>query len=256
MMEESPRVSVGRDYKKNYLTAVILKIDFPTIQDFNTTKLKELQKEIRSDFPILQERKAPVFNLNLDQSQKFEAKTGEILTWILSDRDSTRNVSIEENNLTLEFGEYSSFQDFFSKIKLVLDTLFKIFPDIISTRVGLRYVNQIKINEEDPFDLSKYINENLIKSLDFFGTNPPLSRYICSTEIKELDFNMIFKFGISNSLYPSKIIKKEFVLDYDCFTLDTLEKEDILRSIEKFHKKIKEFFEKSIKNDLRTIMER
>jgi len=246
-----------KHYTKNYLTNVIFKIDFPSISELNTTKLKEFQKLVKGEFPILQEQKRSGFGFDLGDNQIFEAKGLGNPLWIFVSKDNTKKVSIINDNIILESTKYDSFEELYPKIELLVNSLFQVFPEIISTRLGLRYINEVSLNgSENPYDLSNYINKNLIKSLDFFDVETaPLSRYINSAQIKGDDFNLTFKFGIPNSLYPNKIIKKEFTLDYDCFTTDTLEKEDILRKVKEFNDRITKLFEESIEEGLREEME-
>ncbi len=242
-------------YEKNHLSQVIFRVDFPTISEFNTTKLKEFQKLINTEFPILQEQKTPRINFGLGENQNFEAKGIGNLVWIFVSRDNTVKASIENNNLTLELTKYISFEELFPKIELIVNSLFKIFPETISTRLGLRYINEINLDEDNPYDWSNYINENLIRGISFFDTTTsPLSKYISLLQVKEENFDLTFKFGIPNSFFPGKIIKKEFVLDYDCYTTDTLEKENILVKVKEFNEKITSLFELSIEQGLRDEM--
>jgi uncharacterized protein (TIGR04255 family) len=160
--------------------------------------------------------------------------------------------SIEENNLTLETMEYKDFDNFHNLITVLITKLEEIFPNLVSIRIGLRYVNQIKLDEED-LEFKDYINENLIKQLEFFDRSI-LIRTISSMEISRDDYNLIFKFGIPNSTYPNNIIRKEFVLDYDCYTKESLNKDEVIENVKIFKEAIKEIFENSIEDKLREKM--
>ena len=65
---------------------------------------------------------------------------------------------------------------------------------------------------------------------------------------------MNFNYGLYNSEFPNKISRKDFVLDYDCYTAN-IEKKDSYEYLNKFHEKINEEFEKSIEEGLRKEME-
>lgn len=67
------------------------------------------------------------------------------------------------------------------------------------------------------------------------------------------DYTMNFNFGLFNSEFPAKISRKEFALDYDCYT-ELFEPEDIDDYLIKFNSEIKNMFERSIKNGLRKHM--
>ena len=68
------------------------------------------------------------------------------------------------------------------------------------------------------------------------------------------DFYVRFQYGMFNSEHPNPIARKEFVLDFDCYTKDEQDLSDVLTLLDRFHEKIKEMFEYSILNDLRQIM--
>jgi len=224
------------EYKKNYLTEVVFRIDFPIILDFNSLKLTEFRKTIKSEFPILQ-----------------DIKSGEII-WILKDKDENKLVTMGDHFLSVEFTKYTHFKEFFETTKLVIDNFFTLFPETLSTRVGLRYINNFSLDEEDPLDWSQYINENLIKQINFLSPNNNLSRITSTLDIKEEDCRILFSFGVLNSLYPSKILRKEFTLDYDCSTIESLNKEEILDTVKVFKDKILLIFEHSIKQALKDKM--
>lgn len=68
------------------------------------------------------------------------------------------------------------------------------------------------------------------------------------------DFYVRFQYGMFNSEHPNPIARKEFVLDFDCYTKDEQDISDVLTLLDSFHEKIKEMFESSILGDLRQIM--
>ena len=65
---------------------------------------------------------------------------------------------------------------------------------------------------------------------------------------------MTFTYGIPNSIFPSKISRKEFLLDFDCYT-ENIEEDSVLQHLKIFHNKIQQFFEYCIKEKLRNLME-
>jgi len=242
------------EYKKNFLTNVIIRIDYTSIQNFSVDKLKEFQNLIKTDFPIVEEANSPLLELKVDEKQKIDTKTSEILKWNFLSKDRKRIFSVENNNLTLEFLKYTSYKDFSEKQKMLLDSFKAIFGDVTSTRLGLRYVNQIDL-EDTSLELSEYIKPELLEVLKFRNLKNNLSRYIAYMEIREEDYNLRFQFGIPNSLYPERIIKKEFVLDYDCFIFDSLTLEEIPTRLKRFNDIVTGLFEESIMNKLKNLLE-
>jgi len=240
-------------YEKNYLINVIFKLNYTSLSDYNN-KLKEFQKLIKEKFPILEEAKGVMIEHQFGDKQEVKSKKEDLVKWIFFNRKKTRMLSIESDSLTLEFKEYKNFSEFEVIVKLILESLFGVFSSISSTRLGLRYINQIELNEGEPFKWEGYINNSLLCSLDFIREKEEVSRYITSYVLNREDYQLRIQCGIANSLYPSRIIKKEFILDFDCFTQESLEKEDILRKTKEFNEAIRKLFEESIGEKLRTEM--
>jgi uncharacterized protein (TIGR04255 family) len=58
-------------------------------------------------------------------------------------------VALTTEFVTLETRSYADFQDFLDRLREVLDALVNIFRPTIGTRVGLRYVNELRPGHED-----------------------------------------------------------------------------------------------------------
>ena len=245
----------NKRYQKNFLSNVVFKLDFPTLSDYGFEKIKEFQKSIKKEFQILEEQKGIMIEHKLKGTEPIEYKTTEMLKWVFFNKTKTRIISFENNNIIVEFKEYTHFEEYFKIVDLVTKSLFQLFPSIVSTRLGVRYINQINLEEKLPFKWDNLLNKSLLDSMNFISNKKDMSRYITSIELNKEDYRLRFQYGIANSLYPNPIIKKEFVLDYDCFTFESLEKpEEILGKVKEFNEVISNMFEKSIEDGLREFM--
>ncbi len=246
----------NKRYKKNFLSNVIFKLDFPTLSDYGFEKIKEFQKSIKKEFQILEEKSGVMIEHELKGTEPIEYKTTKLVKRVFFNKTKTRIVSFESNNIIVEFKEYTHFKEYFKIINLVINSLFPLYPSIVSTRLGLRYINQINLDEKFPFEWDNLLNKSLLDSMNFISDKKDMSRYITLIELNKEDYRLRFQYGIANSLYPNPIIKKEFVLDYDCFTFESLEKkEEILDKVKEFNEVISNMFEKSIEDGLRKVME-
>ena len=245
----------NKRYQKIFLSNVVFKLDFPTLSDYGPEKTGEFQKLVKKDFQILEEQKVIKIEHKFKEAKEIEAKTTEIPKWAFFNKTKTRIISFEFDNIIVEFKEYTHFEDFLKIIDMVTKSLFELFPSIVSTRLGLRYINQINLEEKHPFEWDNLLNKSLLDSMNFISDKEDMSRYITLIELNKEDYRLRFQYGIANSLYPSPIIRKEFVLDYDCFTFESLEKtEEILGKVKEFNEVISNMFEKSIEDGLRKIM--
>lgn len=245
----------NKRYKKNFLSNVVFKLDFPTLSDYGPEKTGEFQKRLKKDFQILEEQKGIMFEHKFEGTEQIEAKTTEIQKWLFFNKTKTRIFSFGFDNIIVEFKEYTHFEDFLKIIDMVTKSLFELFPSIVSTRLGVRYINQINLEEKHPFEWDNLLNNSLLESMNFISDKEDISRHITLIELNKEDYRLRFQYGIANSLYPSPIIRKEFILDYDCFTFESLEKtEEISGKLKEFNEVISNMFEKSIEDGLRKIM--
>ena len=112
--------------------------------------------------------------------------------------------------------------------------------------MGLRYINQITIDEGSPFDWKGWVKANLITGLEFVDKKESLARSMGIITYIFDDFKMKFQYGMYNSEFPNPISKREFVLDYDCSTKEPRDLGESLDLLDRMHDLIKEKFRESI----------
>ena len=155
----------------------------------------------------------------------------------------------KELTLTYSGEIYQDFEGFISDVQLILKGLIK-YPINRINSIGLRYVNQIKINENS---LNQYINENLHLINKGFNQEDVIQS-ISRTELKIDDYNLAFQYGQFNPEYPNLTSSKEFILDYDCILNNEENIENIIFNLNKMHDIIHNRFENDIKDKLREKM--
>ncbi|MCH7850226.1 MAG: TIGR04255 family protein [Nanoarchaeota archaeon] len=244
------------EYKKNFISNIIFRIDFPTILELENKLPSGFQSKIIDLFPILREPSELNINLSVSSGENLNKNQVSVgaRTWQFYNKEKTKAVILSKNSLNLEYKNYySNFKELTSDIKLILKSLFEEYTIEIIDRIGLRYIDEIKLDSGDPLDWKDIICDDLTSSIRFVSSKN-LMRTMQEIYIKEDNYTIVFKYGIPNSLYPSKIVRKEFTLDTDCFLEGELSKEDIINLLEEFHEVVKKTFEKSIGNNLRKIM--
>lgn len=238
-------------YKKNFITSVIFRIDFPLILQIKEETPKEFQNKILSAYPILE----PIQNIEVhiqDDENGFSSNKDISTTWNFYTSDKNAWIELSSNHLALVTKKYTEFSAYFESIKKIIDAFNSCYENILINRIGLRYVNQIKLSETDIFEWKKYINEELLGGLNLSEDKNNLKRIMQSTEIKvDEDTDIKIINGIYNSLYPSTIKQKEYVLDFDCYSQIETEKEKICEKIESYHSTIEDYFEKNITDEFR-----
>ncbi|SEA35309.1 TIGR04255 family protein [Desulfuromusa kysingii] len=242
---------VDYKYKKNYLTNVIFKLDFSALD--HEEFVDEFSKGIKDSFPVVEKK--------VLKELKTEFKEGNAVSsesaanhYNFFDSNKERKVSLFKNYLAVELYKYKDMADFSAAVAYTFKMFSKLYDNADYRRLGVRYINQIILEKGNPFAWKDYISSYLTSISDnFFVRDSSLSRSMSQVTLNKEDYKITFSFGMYNSEFPAKISRKEFVLDYDCYT-EFVELDSVCNTLDKFNHEIKSLFEKSINNGLRKNM--
>lgn len=244
-------------YKKTYLNEVLFKIEYPSILELYTTDKEaaaEFQKIIYKEFPqvIFNTNKTINFKVNPLTGLPISKEDSEHLIWQFSNEEKGKKLELSADSLSLiyEGNYYTGFEDFIKDVKLALEGLEK-YPISEIKFLGLRYINQIEIEDYDKID--DYINSNIHLVNNSF-VNENLIQSLSRVELKFNDYILAFQFGQFNPEYPSVHSQKDFILDYDCYLNIKENFENIIPNLEEMHRIICDKFEDSIEDELRKSM--
>lgn len=241
-------------YKKNYLTNVVCRLDFPSILEISTHIPDTFQNMIKEEFPHFESKMMVKYSTFLNKDEKID-KRQEMPSYYFLNNEKDKVVNLSQDSLTIEFFKYNNFDEFMDIVKKIISSFIAIYKPGNFNRLGLRYVNQIILDKGNPLIWKEYINNSLIHIIEnFLNRDNHISRAMSQIVLTYDDYKINFNYGIFNSEFPSKISRKEFILDFDCYT-DFVEGDSIIEQIELFNREIKLLFEKSIKNGLRKKME-
>ena len=166
-----------------------------------------------------------------------------------------KQLKIAPEFMYIEYSKYELYDklhdDFFS----VLDALYDAYPELHVKRLGLRYIDNIEIPNENPFDWNNYLRPELYSILNLADDKKTISRAFHVLEFNYGDYLLRFQFGMFNPDHPAPIKKKSYILDHDMYIMKILEKSEIEKTLNLFHDKAITSFEEVIKDDLRKIME-
>lgn len=244
-------------YKKNYLSNVILKLDFNPIKKWEDTSSRNLlQEKLKTDFPKCKTLKGQDFEVIFGPDSSPTIKTNtkrEGLRFI--DSEEKEFIVCDSASFLYETNVYTKFSEFYSSFEKYFSIYREIFPFNITKRIGLRYINQIYIPQGATFELEGYFNKEIIPRYENIVNNTKPLRLM---NISEFNFGpslLRFKYGMFNSEYPNPIARKEFVLDYDLYTNEEMNVESIKNEIKNYNDTITECFENSIGPKLRELMQ-
>ncbi|MBU1851842.1 MAG: TIGR04255 family protein, partial [Candidatus Omnitrophica bacterium] len=170
------------------------------------------------------------------------------------DENKKNKVVLAYNYLSVESREYETYEQFSSMANDTIKLLMEFCNVSQIIRLGLRYINQIKLPRGNPFSWNTYLDSSLTTNVaKFYGGKESLARAMSQLIVVFEAYKMNYNYGFYNSEYPGKISRKEFALDFDCYTQDVGIGE-CEKYLTIFNNKITEYFEGYIKDGLRTIM--
>ncbi len=95
-----------------------------------------------------------------------EPRRLETVQWRFTDEDENWTVVLAPDFLTLETRRYEHFEDFLSQLRFVLGVLTEHIRPKVGTRIGLRYINEIRLGTER---LASVIRPELLGPLSVAG---------------------------------------------------------------------------------------
>lgn len=215
-----------------------------------------LYQELKSEFPIREERKFNVMDFSQTDSTEMPPKiiSNELMVFLKENRKLL--IQVGRNLLTINcLKPYQNWNNFRYNIELAYNSLSKIVNLKKLQRIDLRYINQIEIEKkfpEQPLQLEKYFC-----FYPFRGNKMP-------DGISSFMVGCVFLFHSSRDAckveFKDKAVKEQnkyvFMLDLDYYLAQPQNHriEDTLQWIEEAHQKIIEIFEACITDELRKFL--
>ncbi len=236
-----------KTYKRNYLSSVFLRLDFDKVE---LNFLKEFHKSIEGTFPYLESTtmvNAMVVNMN---PKKIQTSDLHKTVWIFHNATKSKKLEISTDNIVMEYKKYINKKDLLNDVSCIFEPFLKAAGIKTINRIGLRYRNEINLNEiKENFTWDRYISSNLISSLKFIkASKGKNARAMGQLVLKYDDADITFNFGLLNNDFPAEVLRKEFILDYDCYSQFPTGTEEgtISKVIERYNKYVDRLFDMSI----------
>lgn len=243
-------------YKTNYLSKVIVRLDFNPILVLQKETPADFQDKIRSILPYFEEQNV-IQHTTRFQSDVREDETRPIKNWIFNDRETRERYKIILNYqfFTIEDYDYTTLEDFLEVIELVENSFYTSYENVVYSRLGLRYINEINLPKGNPFQWDGFISPSLFAGIKAIEPKDTISRAMSQIVFTKETHSIVFNYGMFNSEFPSPIARKEFILDYDASTKE-ISRDKLKESVQLFNEDIVEMFESHIGDSLRDKMGR
>lgn len=241
-----------KTYSKNFITKVIFRLDYEEAADIENESLDGIRGKMSGLFANFEQEKFFVSTIEFKEGlQNPVTKSSKL--WILRDETGTETLAVNKDFLTLEVSSYANFTKFFGRVNSIFSLLRECYTLGIVKRVGLRYVNEIKIDESNPTDWQNYIQKELIAPIHFFDSKEgELARELVQISLNKEDCSIGLVAGMWNSEYPVRISKKEFILDIDCRTLVPIDASEVLQKTKTLNEYATNVFERTILEKFKT----
>ena len=209
-------------YQQNFIKTAVCELRFPALLELETKPPRTFQKAIRKDYPFY-------------EPQIFETPGGastELMRenrYLFRSKDKNWTVSVKSFSLALETSKYVDFEDFFNRLRALLKSAQDMIDSDFFTRVGLRYINAIPLEDGTP---EGWVRPDLLAPIAGGALGLPKS------------FASVLTGDMANGHYSIRHGMKEptetsqepisYTLDFDYYA-DNLEASEVPACIQSFH---------------------
>lgn len=208
-------------YKKNFIKEVILRADFDKPQKWEPDVLKAIKSKLTFEDVELKESQIKQLAIGVSKEDQVLNVSNIGYKGIYSFENNKSKFVLDPESFLLTTSEYKKFDLFFDNFQKGFNSLQQILKIKEFKRIGLRFVNIIKLdNVKKSSDWKKYINPNFIPKYDninFEDANFSLRRNMNRFVFGDGEYFVQFNIGIWNKNFPSKITEQEFIIDIDCY---------------------------------------
>lgn len=208
-------------YKQNFIRTAVCEFRFPTLLELEENPPVHLQRLLRKEYPH--------FSKELGVSLGEAGATPMGNRYLFESKSHDWTISLRASSAAIETSRYTTFEELYSRIEEFLNVSKDLLDTDFFTRVGLRFINTIPINDGE---IEGWLNQELITGLNsgIFGTINS-----CNSEVRGFLENgeYTFKHGCPPRSHPTKPVEKYF-LDFDYFS-EGVEFSNALKLIDGFH---------------------
>ena len=234
--------------------------------------LAAFQRAIQSKYPVgvpVQEVELLIgVELNEPEIRREQRRSPQ---YQFTDQDDNWKIVLSQDFLTLETRNYELFDDFLVRLREALDALVQHIQPTVVTRLGLRYINEIRSNSLNNMDWSDIIQRDLLGPVAVSELIENTSQIVSMQQLS-LRYPDDLGINIQHGLLPSgttvQLRAKEeppkqafYLLDYDVYREFPLPRgllmntETICHHAEIYHNMIYRLFRWSVSEDYLTTLE-
>jgi uncharacterized protein (TIGR04255 family) len=209
------------------LALVVCQLRFEHLGSPSEEALRTLKQSL-SDYPVVQ----PVQNVQIQVGPP-GAQTSTDRGWRFSSLDEAWNVSVLPDSAALETTAYVDWEDFAARLERVIDVVREALEPRVEVRLGLRYVNEIRMPKLDsPAKWTDYLRPELVAltASELFAPAAFNAQQAIQASV-DGDAVLNFRHGFPGTR-DGALSEPVYLLDFDCYregqrTLDVGEVMDL-----------------------------
>ena len=232
----------------NTLTTVIFRVDF--VDEINIED-DALDKACINIYPVVQNEtvheQTVTTSFNDKGEPQVERSKKTFLNKKYSNRQLTQYLKVSPKFILTEVKDYTSYLDTRNIFVDVFKAIQMTNPQMVVSRIGMRYINQIDLTPYKKTNRKNYIKTKLYESLfENIVEGSSLARTQHLTELAIEDYRVRCVTGFFNPDYPAIIKRNIVTLDFDAFIQGNVESDEVETYLDKFHHSIQSLYEESI----------
>lgn len=252
-------------YEKNFITQVVLRADFVSGTAPITGQLPEGVLSVLEDFTersAVNRTKTEVRVQKTPQGPVRDSRTINFPEHNFWTEGRTLHAAVSSEYVFLSQPRYEGYEPLREGFLDLTDALTIQFPDLRIRRLGMRYVNEIKLPEADAGTglgaefWEHYVNPLLLGGLRFAANDGAMARHMCTTELNYGTDRATIRYGIYNGEYPKPNRRREFIIDTDTYCQGSLTAAEAAAKLDDYHAAACQVFEAAITDALRARMGR
>ena len=147
-------------YPNAPVVLVALEVRHPTADPLTPSESRAIKKLLSDQLPI--ERPGQQMNVQIVPGSPNPAVMTTEHFPRFTNRETTLSVSIRKEAVVIEASDYPGWEDFRALALRALDARMQIAPIVGVERVGLRYIDEIRVPEAEPVDWTQWVNAALL----------------------------------------------------------------------------------------------
>lgn len=188
-------------FERNFIKTAVCELRFPTLLEFETKPPVQLQKELRKDYPLYEPQESVSVG---------PGSIGHETRYLFKSRKREWTVSFRASAIALETRDYTSFEEFLTRLETLLAKSQPLLDCDFFTRVGLRYVNAIPVEDGE---LSGWLRDDLVAPL-IQGVYGSVERFL--QEVR--GFTEVGRYTFKHGIVQASQDKPDlYTLDFDFY---------------------------------------